>query len=249
MKGKQLLPAVFLLLAACAAAKHGQPSASRPTYEIRRATGPIQVDGVFDEEDWAKAEPVGDFTFNWWESGEKEQTVAKMLWDDRYLYVAFYCYDRHISAYVTERHGPVSHDDCVEVFLSPNPSKVSNYYNFEMNAIGTMLNGCHTDWWTGPLRWDVTGVLLGHSVKGDRKEEDPADESWTMEVAIPLEHFERDAAHVPPKDGDVWRLNLNRCGGVTNPQYSTWSPISAPQPAFHLPEQFGYVAFSEKPVR
>ena len=71
--------------------------------------------------------------FNWWTSGEKEKTVAKVLWDDTNLYVGYYCYDKHISANVTRRHGPVSRDDCVEVFVSPNPDKVRNYYGFELS--------------------------------------------------------------------------------------------------------------------
>ena len=71
--------------------------------------------------------------FNWWKAGEKEKTVAKMLWDDENLYVGYYCHDKHISASVTERHGPVSKDDCVEIFISPNPEKLKNYYTFEIN--------------------------------------------------------------------------------------------------------------------
>jgi len=221
----------------------------RRFYVIRRATGPIRVDGVLDEEDWMAARPVGPFVFNWWRSGEKEQTTAKMLWDDGYLYVSFYCYDRHISAYVTRRHGPVSKDDCVEVFVAPNPKKVHNYYTFEINCIGTMLNRCKADWWTGPSTWDVEGVLIGKSVKGRIKEESPDDRFWVIELAIPLEAFRHDAAHIPPRHGDRWRLNLNRCGGRTNPQFSTWSPVHTPRPDFHVPEDFGEVMFSEESVR
>ena len=76
------------------------------------------------------------------------QTFFQVAWDDENLYVAWYSYDKHISAFVTQRHGPVSGDDCVEIFLSPNPDKVRNYYTFEINAIGTMLNRARTDWWT-----------------------------------------------------------------------------------------------------
>src|SRR5687767_9593279 len=110
-----------------------------PRYDIYRAASKITVDARLDDPAWQNAQPVGDFHFNRWKSGDKEQTVARMLWDDENLYVSYLCHDRHISAYQTERHGPVSRDDCVEIFLSPNPNKVTNYYTFEINAIGTML--------------------------------------------------------------------------------------------------------------
>ena len=52
----------------------------------------------------------------------------------------------------------MSNDDCVEIFLSVNPDKVRKYYTFEINAIGTMLNRCRTDGWTGPPTWEPEGV-------------------------------------------------------------------------------------------
>ena len=41
--------------------------------------------------------------------------------------------------FVTERDGPVSNDDCVEVFIAPDPEQVKSYFNFEINCGGTML--------------------------------------------------------------------------------------------------------------
>lgn len=215
-----------------------------PRYDIRRAPSPVVVDGRLDEAAWQKAPPITQFHFNWWTSGEKEATEARLLWDDANLYVGYYCHDKHISATVTERHGPVSLDDCVEIFLSPNPGKPRNYYGFEMNVIGTMLNFIRADWWTGGPRWDPEGVQLRTSYYGlPKKEDSPDDNHWILEVAIPFRNFAHDAAHVPPKNGDVWRINLNRDGGKTNPQYSTWSPVHTPKPNFHVPESFGYVRF------
>ncbi|HYM12982.1 MAG TPA: carbohydrate-binding family 9-like protein [Bryobacterales bacterium] len=231
-----------LPLAAMAAA---QPL---PHYDIYRASSPIVIDAKLDEPAWQQAPPVGDFHFNWWKEGEKEPTVAKMLWDDHNLYVGYYCHDRHISAFVTERHGPVSNDDCVEIFLSPNPNKVTNYYTFEINVIGAMLNRCITDWWTGPPNWEPLGVRYRSTYYGmPKKEESPDDDHWILEMAIPFANFAHDAAHTPPHDGDQWRLNLNRDGGLTNPQFSTWSPIPPTTHSFHTPQAFGWVRFINHP--
>ncbi len=219
-----------------------------PRYEIYRAAGRIVVDGKLDEPAWQQAPPLTDFHFNWYKSGDKEKTVAKILWDDDHLYISFYCQDKHIAAEVTERHGPVSLDDAVEAFISPNPAKIRNYYGFEMNVIGTMLNFIRADWYAGPFFTEPDGVRLKTSYPGLRvKHDSPDDTHWILEVAIPFSNFAKDAAHTPPQDGDQWRLNLNRAGGKTNAQYSTWSPITTDRPNFHVPESFGWVTFKNRP--
>jgi putative heme-binding domain-containing protein len=214
-------------------------------YRINRATTRVVIDGKLDDAAWRNAAPMGDFVFNWHTAGDKEQTEAKLLWDDDNLYVSWFCRDRHISAYEKKGHGPVSRDDCVEIFIGPNPAKVTNYYTFEINAIGTMLNRCRTDWWTGPPTWEPEGVAYRASFHGlDKKDESPDDDHWIVEMAVPLRNFARDAAHMPPQDGDEWRLNLNRIGGKTNAQASSWSPIAPPLKGFHSPPAFGRVFFS-----
>ena len=82
---------------------------------------PIVVDGRLGEPAWTAAPEVGKFVFPWSEGGKLEQTVAKMLWDDTHLYVAFICEDAHIWAVHTERDSRVWRDDTVEVFAAPNP--------------------------------------------------------------------------------------------------------------------------------
>lgn len=217
---------------------------AQKSYDIHRATSPIRIDGKLDEPGWQSAPSVGDFDFPWFKEGTREQTVARLLWDDQNLYVSWHAMDRHISASITERHGPVSKDDCVEIFISPNPHKVKNYYTFEINAIGTMLNRARTDWWTGPPTWEPEGVVYRTTFHGlTKKEESGSDSEWIVEAAIPLKNFARDAAHTPPQAGDVWRLNLQRLGGITNAQASTWAPLPQGVRSFHTPEAFGSVRF------
>jgi hypothetical protein len=215
-----------------------------PRYDIHRTPSKITIDASLDDDAWKAAPPVSAFIFNWWTAGEKEPTTARLLWDDANLYVSWLAHDRHISAYETRRHGPVSRDDCIEIFISPNPEKVRNYYTFEINAIGTMLNRARTDWWQGPPTWEPEGVVYRASFQGQNaKDESPDDRQWVVEMAVPLRNFARDAAHTPPRHGDTWRLNLNRLGGKTNAQASTWSPIAPPARSFHTPESFGWVRF------
>jgi hypothetical protein len=46
-----------------------------------------------------------------------------------------------------------------------------------------------------------------------------------MELSIPFRNFVREAT--PPLPGDLWRLNLNRTGGISNKWASAWSAILA----------------------
>ncbi|MBL8237910.1 MAG: c-type cytochrome [Bryobacterales bacterium] len=214
-------------------------------YTIQRATSPIVIDAVLDEAAWRDAPSMGDFAFNWYKAGDKEQTVAKLLWDDEFLYVSWYARDKHISAYEKQRHGPVSKDDCVEIFIAPNPAKPANYYTWEINAIGTMLNRNRSDWYTGGPTWEPDGVEYRATFHGAaKKDEAPEDDHWIVEMKVPLRNFSRDAAHTPPLPGDEWRLNLSRIGGKTNNQLSSWSPIPPPSVSFHTPSAFGRVVFS-----
>ena len=67
-------------------------------YTVRRASAPIAIDGRLDEPDWKAAPGMGAFQFPWWQSGKREQTAAKLLWDEKNLYVSYRCEDAHISA-------------------------------------------------------------------------------------------------------------------------------------------------------
>ncbi len=218
-----------------------------PKATIHRATEPVIVDGRMDEAAWHSVKPVREFRFPWWTEGEKEKTEARLLWDDEYLYVCFLAFDRHISAVHTERDDPVSMDDCVEVFVAPDPSNVNKYFNFEINALGTLLDRSPKKDATGD--WDAEGIRIMIRIDGTLNNETDEDRLWTTEIAIPFEVFQGFAASIPPKPGDTWRLNLYRIGGKVNPQFSVWSETQTPQPNYHVPERFGIIEFRSQPPR
>ncbi|MSS70403.1 MAG: hypothetical protein EXS64_02835 [Candidatus Latescibacteria bacterium] len=219
-----------------------------PTYTIHRAGTPITVDGRLDEPAWAAAPDVGPFRFPWWVSGKKEQTVAKLLYDDENLYVAYICEDAHIWAESVHRDGAVSADDCVEIFVAPNPDRPLAYFNIEMNVLGVFLDQFHPEGPGVPVKeeWNGKGIRIATSRVGTLNDDSDEDDHWILEAAIPLQNYAPVARHIPPKPGDVWHVGLNRCGGKTNPQYSQWSPSNTPKPSFHVPECFGRMIFSER---
>jgi len=219
----------------------------RPRYIANRPDSKIQVDGKLDELAWRNATLFSDFKFAWWKEGKKEQTVARMLWDDEFLYVSYECQDAHISAIQTEHDSAVYTDDCVELFTAPNPDRPFDYFNIEMNVNRAILDRHHPD---GPGKevpnWNSQGILIATRVDGTLNDDSDKDRGWVLEVAIPFANFANVTGRLHPRNGDVWHLNLNRLGGQTNPQYSQWSPGTTESPAFHTPDTFGRVTFSTR---
>lgn len=219
-----------------------------PEYTIHRAGTPIVVDGKLDEPAWVAAPDVGAFHFTWYKEGDKERTVAKMLWDDENLYVGHICEDAHITARYTERDGKIPQDDCFEVMITPNVNHPEVYFNLEWNVIGGLVDNHRPN---GPKQprapvWDASGVQVAGTYVGTLNEDDDVDGYWIVEAAIPFKNFEKYMVHTPPEPGDGWNLNLNRHGGVINMQYSQWSKANTPEPSFHTPDRFGRVWFSGK---
>jgi len=217
-----------------------------PEYTIRQAAGEITLDGNLDESSWQAAEVIDQFTFPWWTEGEKERTEARILWDAQNLYVSFVAHDQHISATLTERDDPVSRDDCVEVFVAPDTSKPTSYFNFEFNALGTILDRSPRD--NRSKDWNAEEVAIALSIDGTMNDESDQDRLWVAEIAIPFSSFADYAPRLPPQDGDVWRLNLYRTGGAVNLQFITWSDTQTSSPSFHKPLRFGIVHFSAASV-
>lgn len=237
-----VLPLLALALSGCASFR----KPPLPEYTICRTAGPITVDGQLDEPSWLAAVEVGPFHFPWWEEGQKEQTIVKLLWDEENLYLAYFCLDRHISAIVTERDAPVFNDDTIEAFIAPDPDDVKRYINFEINCRGTCMDSRPGT----PNRraWNAEGLKCIGRIHGTLNHDADTDLCWTMEVKIPLKSFDCYAKRIPPEPGDMWRMGLNRCGGETNAQFSQWSNSATKKPNFHVPPRFGTVRFSDRAV-
>lgn len=236
----------FLVL--YASAWGAEPAFTPPVYEVSRAGSPIKIDGRLDEPAWFAAPAFSPFHFTWHQSGTKEQTVAKMLWDNERLYIAHICEDAHLTAKVREHDGNVPQDDCFEVIFAPDPSRPEVYFNIEWNVLGTYVDNFRPNGPKQPRapRWDVEGIQLAGQFTGTPNADQDQDTSWQMEVAIPWRSFVKYQPHTPPVPGDAWNLNLNRHGGKVNPQYSQWSRADTPVPSFHTPHRFGRVVFTDK---
>ena len=69
--------------------------------------------------------------------------------------------------------------------------------------------------------------------------------TWFVGCRVPFVVLTKYLSFAPPKPGDTWRGNLYKCADHTShPHWLTWSPIIRPRPDFHVPDQFGILAFA-----
>ena len=219
------------------------PPPDRPLYEVFRSAAPVQVDGKLDEPHWSSA-PAFEFVNNADGTASPLATRAWAGYDDDYLYFAFQVSDDNIWASMSERDQHLWTEEVVEVFLQADPNHPS-YIELEVNPLGTMLDIFLLDirkplpyasWNSAGLKWavQVEGSVDGQA--GDRQ--------WTCEIALPLEDVAT-AAHLPPRPGDRWRLNLYRVEKLPEKAGLAWSPTLKPD--FHVPAKFGELVFSDRP--
>jgi hypothetical protein len=175
-----------------------------------------------------------------------------MLWDDTNLYIIYVCNDPYLESEVTEHDGPVYQEDAVEIFVTPNPNDISSYFGYEMNINGTLLD--YIAFEGGQERtknihfpWQSDEVKIVTSYTGTLNNPSDVDQGWILEIAIPWANFRHLGGTIPPQEGDLWRLNLNRTKGAKG-QFSMWSDSHAPHPSFHHSAYFGKAYFAMQKV-
>jgi hypothetical protein len=180
-------------------------------------------------------------------SDHRPETTFRVLHDGTNLYVRFDVKDRYVRSVQTAYQTPVSSDSCVEFFVWPKAGK--GYFNFEVNAGGTLLlyyveDPTRTEqglkrYTPVPEQWGRQ-VVVRSSLPAVVEPEIAEPVLWHVCYQVPIALFEAfvgDAGRV----GAVWRANFYKCGDKTShPHWLAWSPVSALN--FHLPECFGELA-------
>jgi hypothetical protein len=237
-----MIPLLLLFTAAAFSQERPAPGPT-PKYEVRRAPSRITVDGRLDDPAW-RAAAIAELLFPWSaQTGAKQKTAVRLLWDADYLYAAYQCDDADVVAHFDKRDDPTYRDDAVELFINPKPSQ-NFYYGLEMNARATLYDYFYAHPQLLLKRIDFSGVLLATHVDGTLNQTSDKDRGWTLELAIPWKNFDELGASAAPPPGTVWTANLNRWDG-TEParRLSVWSDPDLPRPSPHNPKRFGQLEF------
>jgi hypothetical protein len=101
------------------------------------------------------------------------------------------------------------------------------------------------------MDWDLPGLRAAVQVQGTLNDASDADEGWTAEIAFPWRGLEHLAGRrpVPPRDGDVWRMDFSRFellenGGAAVEPHPGWALNKHGVYDSHIPECFSFVHFS-----
>lgn len=175
---------------------------------------------------------------NWAKFPYHPEVSVQIAWNENELFLRYRVNEQSVKAEIDESNGQVWTDSCVEFFLSPEGN--DEYYNLEMNCIGTALLGFRkkgepaihaSEEQIATIRRISS---LGDSPFPERKK--PTD--WQITMAIPWEVFFKHA--IKPEKGIKVRGNFYKCGDeLSVPHFVSWTKIKTEKPNFHAPEYFG----------
>ncbi len=211
--------AVTLPLGVPATVKFSTERAEMPKpkgYVCYRAASPPAIDGKLGDAAWKTAawtEPFVDIEGDL-KIAPRFRTRAKMLWDDRYFYIASEMEEPHVWGTLTKRDSVIFHDNDFEVFIDPDGDN-HEYYELEVNPLNTVwdlrLVKPYRDGGPALNEWNIQGLKTAVHVDGKLNDARQRDQGWSVEMAIPwkaLGEFTRRAS--PPHHGDQWRVNFSR---------------------------------------
>lgn len=187
----------------------GGEGRSLPEYRAVRAAQAPKIDGLLDDPAWAGAQEVslvGSF------DGRKTSlpTRAKLVYDDRHLYVAFDCADPDAWGTFRKRDDPIYTQEAVEIFLDANGDG-RTYNELQVSPHNVLFDASFAERrkdLEGAMKWD-SGAVSAVKVRGTVDDASARDEGWTVELQIPFAHL-AEVPRAPPAKGDRWRFNLYR---------------------------------------
>ncbi len=179
---------------------------------------------------------------NWEEFPYKPEVSIQIAWNENELFLQYSVSEQAVKAEITEPNGPVWTDSCVEFFLSPEGN--DEYYNLEMNCIGTALLGFRKkgEQATHASEEQIAAIRRISSLGDSPFPEQKKQTEWQITLAIPWEVFFMH--QLKPETGTKMRGNFYKCGdGLSVPHFVSWTRIKTEKPSFHNPECFGGLEF------
>ncbi|HSE27260.1 MAG TPA: DUF5916 domain-containing protein [Gemmatimonadales bacterium] len=207
------------IVASADSAAHAFAPNVRPTLAVRRAPGPIVVDGALDDPGWAGADVAANFAERFPRDNvlPPVRTEARVTYDSTHLYVAIVSWDdpRALRSTLTDRDQPYA-DDFVGLMLDTYGDAAWAYELF-VNPRGVQIDlqmlGSGGEDEGFDLIWDAESKVL--------------EDRWQVEIAIPFESL-----RFPKRPVHAWRINFWRNQPRDVRRQITWARISRDDPCF-----------------
>ncbi|HEY3369559.1 MAG TPA: DUF5916 domain-containing protein [Prolixibacteraceae bacterium] len=188
---------------------------------VNKATGPIKIDGLINEQDWDKAEKANDFRLVLpVDKGKaKSKSEVVMTYDDKAFYLGITFFDTIPGKRIMEsfrRDFIFGNNDNVLVFFDTFLDQ-TNGFSFGASASGAKWDGTMSGGSSINLNWDC---------KWDSKTTQYNDR-WVTEMKIPFRSIRY-------KSGtDQWYVNFSRLDLKSN-EKSAWAPVPRQFPTASL---------------
>jgi len=222
----------------------------------------LKLDGKLDEPAWQAADFTRQFVSQRWSRvypKSPRQGRAKMLWDDKRLYVGFEIRDEDILGGIPRnaKDPPLWKRGAVELLIQPSDKQGNkDYYQILVGPQNMVFDSQFDDFEkpniepAGPFGHSEWTSKLTAGVKLDGTLDNPVDidQGYVIEMAIPWISFGK-ANHVPPVAGEIWKMNLSM---VHNDWRLVWSALGRnshkKQVSIHDAGHFGHVVFESTPA-
>lgn len=161
--------------------------------------------------------------------------------NEKEIYVKMVSMEENIVASHTQQNSSVCEDSCLEFFFSPLEQE-DDYFNFELNPIGTI----HIAY--GPSRFDRLLITdedkTYFEIESSIFQNEDGSRGWSVEFKIQYEFISKYKKNFIYKKSFVGKCNFYKCGDKTPKQhYLTWSKVETQSPDFHRPEFFSPIYF------
>ena len=220
----------------------------QPVTVPRFATPPV-LDGKLDDAVWAGAALLGPLVdpFTGQGGDHAVAALARMGWDDRALYLGVVIRDRvPTSPFRSDEIDPHvwGQSSGIELMLQPgDPGDNRDYYELQVDVNGAVFDS-HFEDYNAPITGERAQRVFGHQDWQSHVERAISVDKgrfWSVEVALPWSSIQGARVDVPPKPGNVWRLNLYSFRDGQR-LARAWSPLRG-QGNFHKSSRFGRVQF------
>jgi hypothetical protein len=232
-----------------------KPEMVRKRYVARLIGKPVKIDGKLDDAAWTDAPSTGPFVNTMTGGAVDQKTEAKLLWDNKFLYVAFDNSDTDVWSSLTKRDDKLWTQEADELMIDADGNG-KTYVELQVAPNGTLFDTYLPEYRKyedaidpkkKPYSWNSKMNVKVH-VDGTLNKREDQDKGWTVEMAIPLEDvrgLDKDSVKLPITVGDTWRINMFRMDlPAGKPQQASgWSPPRVGD--FHALDKFGELVFGD----
>jgi len=193
-----------------------------------RTKAPVKAEHAISSQNWVEAPQVN--------------AAFSIRHDGSSIYLYYQVEEPQVRAVNTGFNSPVWEDSCVEFFLSFDGD--DGYYNFEINAIGTVLGAFGKD---RHKRLHLPDSFLSRIETTPSLGRDPIESldertTWEVQLVIPMETFHFSKMEI--LSGMDAHANFYKCGDkLKQPHFLSWKPVLTSTPDFHAPRYFGQLSF------